>query len=426
MKPTDKPKIAIIGARGIGNYGGFESVVSELGPGLVKRGYTVYCSCEKSESEEETSEYLEVKKIYFPIKPPSNYTLRKAFEIFYDIYFTIKCSFFCDIVYALGLGASISLLVPRLLGKVSIVNVDGLEWRRSKFSLIEKFLLKIMFLMCCISSNVIIIDNNSLIEYVNKKYRKKAVFIPYGVNTPIFIPWDESRLTNLTTLKNKCNLLPNKYWLVVARLEPENNIHIIIEGFIKSKTSMPLVIIGEFTSDSYKRKVHNMISNSSNNVLFLGSIYNIDILNMFRQNCFAYIHGHSVGGTNPSLLEAMAMKNIIVAHDNQFNREVGSEVILYFKGSFDLKDCIESIEDNYSTYLSFESDAYERVLTHYSWEEVTIKYNTLFKNGFSGLFAKYRKQMNDSPLSLEKANVSIFSESINNVASIPQNDEEDV
>lgn len=378
MKSTEKPKIAIIGARGIGNYGGFESVVSELGPGLVKKGYPVYCSCEKSENEEEISEYFGVKKIYFPIKPPSNYTLRKAFEIFYDIYFTIKCSFFCDIVYALGLGASISLLVPRLLGKVSIVNVDGLEWRRSKFSLIEKFLLKIMFLMCCISSNVIIIDNKSLIEYVNKKYRKKAVFIPYGVNTPRFIPWDKSKLTNLTTFKNKCNLLPNKYWLVVARLEPENNIHIIIDGFLRSKTSMPLVIIGDFTSDSYKRKVHNMISKSSNNVLFLGSIYNIDVLNMFRQNCFAYIHGHSVGGTNPSLLEAMAMKNIIVAHDNEFNREVGSNCVLYFKDSIDLEGKIKKIEHNFESYLGLKEDAHIRVKEVYSWDIIVEDYISIF------------------------------------------------
>ena len=128
----------------------------------------------------------------------------------------------------------------------------------------------------------------------------------------------------------------------------------------------------------------------------MGSIYNTDILNMFRQNCFAYIHGHSVGGTNPSLLEAMAMKNIIVAHDNDFNREIGSEAILYFKESFNLKNCIENIENNYLAHLSFKSDAYERVLTHYSWKDVTIKYNMLFKNGYSGSVTESSNKLDNS------------------------------
>ena len=117
---------------------------------------------------------------------------------------------------------------------------------------------------------------------------------------------------------------------------------------------------------------------------------------MFRQNCFAYIHGHSVGGTNPSLLEAMAMKNIIVAHDNDFNREIGSEAILYFKESFNLKNCIENIENNYLAHLSFKSDAYERVLTHYSWKDVTIKYNMLFKNGYSGSVTESSNKLDNS------------------------------
>lgn len=377
MKPSKQLKIAIIGARGIGNYGGFESVISELGPALVGRGYQIYCSCEKTEKEEKIPEYYGVKKIYFPFKPPSNYTIRKVFEIFYDVYFTIKCSFFCDIIYALGIGTSISLIIPRLFRKVSMVNVDGLEWRRSKFSPIEKILLKAMFYSCCIISNSIIIDSNSLINHIDKKYHKKAVFIPYGVNIPKTTIWDGKKLIN-SNLLNNCNVVSNKFWLVVARLEPENNIHIIIEGFLKSKTLMPLVVIGNFTSESYKQKIHNMISNNSNKIFFVGSIYNIDLLNMFRQNCFAYIHGHSVGGTNPSLLEAMIMKNIIVAHDNEFNREVGDNGTLYFKDSNDLRNKIEEIEVNFDKYLKFKEASYNRVINNYSWKYIVDKYIYVF------------------------------------------------
>lgn len=382
MKTAAKSKIAIIGARGIGNYGGFESVVSELGPSLVKKGYLVYCSCEKSGNEHENDEYLGVKKIYFPIKPPANYTLRKIFEILYDMYFTIKCSFSCDVIYALGLGANISLLVPRLFGKVSIVNVDGLEWRRSKFNLTERILLKIMFLMCCISSNVIIVDNKKLIGHVSQQFHKKTVFIPYGVNPVNYIPWNSKALDNLKTLPEKSAINQNEYWLVVSRLEPENNIHIIVDGFIESETLMPLVIIGDFTSDLYKQKVISSILGSKKKVIFLGSIYDPDTLNMFRQNCFGYIHGHSVGGTNPSLLEAMVMRNIIIVHDNEFNREVGGNAVLYFKTVEDLKNRIELIEKNSWQYSELRQNALLRVESNYSWENIIDDYDSRFSNTY--------------------------------------------
>jgi len=380
MKTTTTSKIAIIGARGIGNYGGFESVVSELGPSLVKRGYIVYCSCEKSGTENENKEYLGVRKIFFPIKPPANYTIRKVFEILYDMYFTIKCSFSCDIIYALGLGANFSLLIPRLFGKVSIVNVDGLEWRRSKFNLIEKILLKIMFLMCCISSSLIIVDNKELIGYISQRFHKKTVFIPYGVNPVNYVSWDSKRLDNLKTLQEKSAIIQNEYWLVVSRLEPENNIHTIVEGFIKSETPMPLVIIGDFTSEIYKKRVSSLISNSKRQVLFLGSIYDPYTLNMFRQNCFGYFHGHSVGGTNPSLLEAMVMENIIIAHDNEFNREVGGNAVLYFTTIEDLKNRIELIEKNPWQYSEFRKSTLSRVELNYSWENIIDEYDSRFSN----------------------------------------------
>ncbi len=377
----NQPRIAIIGARGIANYGGFETMVGELAPKLVKKDYIVYCSCEKPINGEQLENYNGVKLIYFPIRAPINYTFRKIFECFYDIYFIIKCSIICDVVYSLGLCGGISLLIPRFFGKISIVNIDGIEWRRSKFSVVEKNLLRIFFTFSTISASYIVIDNKHLINYISARYRKKAVYISYGAKPHKYIQWDMNKLIRYIDKEDFLKISQGKFWLVVARLEPENNIHIIIDGFIKAKTELPLVIIGDFTSNKYRDEINDLITNNdlNNKIILLGrSIYNIEMLDMFRQNAFAYIHGHSVGGTNPSLLEAMVMKNIIIAHDNEFNREVGGDFALYFKDESDLKNKIEMIEKNPKEYIKLKEEIYKRVKENYSWDRACEKYDEIF------------------------------------------------
>jgi len=373
-------RIAIIGARGINNYGGFETMVGELAPKLVGKGYVVYCSCEKSRNGERLEDYKGVKLIYFPIKPPVNYTLRKIFEFIYDIYFIIKCSLRCDIVYVLGLFGGIFLFIPRLFGKVSIVNVDGIEWKRSKFNIVEKNLIRIFFILSTISASFIIIDNKCLKNYINPRYHKKVIYVPYGASPREYIPWDENKLIHYFKKEDALKISQEKFWLVVARLEPENNIHIIIDGFIKAKTHLPLVIIGDFTSNKYRDEVYKMITDSeSDNIILLGSVYNMEILDMLRQNCFVYVHGHSAGGTNPALLETMIMKNIIIAHDNEFNREVCGDFALYFKDADDLKNKIDLIENNPEYYLKLKDEVYDRARKEYSWDKVVDKYEFVFK-----------------------------------------------
>lgn len=378
----NKKKIAIIGARGIANYGGFETMVAELAPRLVERGFDVYCSCEKNGSKLEKT-YKGAKLIYFPLFMPSNYKARKIFEIIYDIYFNLVCPTYykCDVVYSLGTGANLFTIVPRLFGKKSIVNVDGLEWRRSKFNSFEKLTLKILFKLVLLSADYIIIDSCALMTYIPKKYHNKIKYIPYGVSELPEILWQQELLSSYLK-KDYVKILPAEYWLVVARLEPENNIHLIIKSYLKSNSTKPLLIVGDFTSRKYEDLINKLLDDTSFNkkILFAGAIYNQDVLNMLRQNCFAYIHGHSVGGTNPSLLEAMTMKNIIIAHDNEFNREVCGNSAVYFKDSMALKDRFNQVDKNYSEYLKFKKNAYERVIKLYSWDCVVNKYEELFYN----------------------------------------------
>ncbi|MGZ7134518.1 MAG: glycosyltransferase, partial [Methanobacterium sp.] len=184
-------------------------------------------------------------------------------------------------------------------------------------------------------------------------------------------------------IKNKkenlsLNLSPGQYWLLVARLEPENNIHIIVDAFSKTRSKYPLIIVGDFTDDNYEKEIFSL-SRNHQNVHFLGSIYDIELLDMLRQNCFGYLHGHTVGGTNPSLLEAMSMGNIIVAHGNQFNKEVCGNCAIYFEDSENLKDKIKLIESNPENYQKLKLEAFYRVKEGYLWKKIVEDYETLFE-----------------------------------------------
>jgi rhamnosyltransferase len=367
-------KIGIVGARGIANYGGFETFVSELAPRLVEEGFEVYCTCEKDDGM--FPEYKGAKLIYFPIEMPSNYTVRMIVEFFYDIYFGFVCSFKCDVVYFLGFSANIFTFFPRIFRKKSFVNMAGVEWERSKFDKFEQELLKFFFRLAVIGSNKVIIDNKKLISCIDKKYHHKTAYITYGISEIPEINWDQKVADSYTRSK----ILSGEYWLVVARLQPDNNIETVLKGFINSKSNKVLVVVGSFSSDeTYKKVIKTILENKQDKrIIFTGGIYDQDHLNMFRQNCFGYIHAHSIGGTNPSLLEAMIMKNIIVAHDNQFNREVAGDTVVYFENNNDLKHKIEKVESNLEDYIKLEENTYNRVKTVYSWDGIVNKYNKLF------------------------------------------------
>ncbi|MGP8024376.1 MAG: DUF1972 domain-containing protein [Methanobacterium sp.] len=373
-------RIAILGSRGIpAKYGGFETFAEGLSSRLVENGYEITVSCEYQPLNSRINEFNGVKLEYFPLKAPKSYLLRMFYENLSDIYFLIKLTRNHDLIYFLGTEVGFFLFIPKLL-KSNIrllVNIDGVMWKRTKFNKFARFLLKINHYFATVFANTIITDAKEMKNYVPDFYKNKAVYIPYGINIPKNIPWSKEIMKNLNNYDKIKNISPNNYWLIVARLEPENNISMAIDAFSESKTELPLIIIGEFTSEKYRKQLYGITENC-NNIVFMGSIYDINMLNMLRQNCFAYIHGHTVGGTNPSLLEAMIMKNIIIAHDNEFNREVCGNSGIYFKDANELKDKLELIENDFSQYLKLKEDAYHRVKEEYSWNEINGKYMKLF------------------------------------------------
>jgi len=375
--------IGIVGARGINNYGGFETVVGEIAPRLVSRGHRVYCSSESQAKETKSAIYRGVELRFFPFLFPHNYTLRKLFEILYDWYFVLLFSFVnrCDVIYCLGLGSGPVILLSRITGTRAISNIDGLEWRRQKFTSLERSLLKGIFATTSfLFAETIVIDNMMLLEYIPGRFRNKTVYITNGVGETDLIPWNHSTIDHYSN-GHESDIPDNRYFLVVARLEPENNIHTIVQGFMKGDSRIPLVIVGDFVSLEYERTVKHLASQESktNKVFFFGAIYNKEHLDMLRCHCFAYIHGHSVGGTNPSLLEAMSAKCLVIAHDNPFNREVCGDSALFFDSASDLSRRLNDVGRSVFALQGMKELALKRVRDRYNWETIAENCDDLFR-----------------------------------------------
>ena len=371
--------VGIVGARGINNYGGYERMLADLVPRLVQKGYSVRCSCEKPAGGERIADDTGATLDYFPLEAPANYAFRKAFELFYDFFFVLKYALVCDVIYVLGIYGGAALLVPRLLGREVIVNTDGLEWERSKYNIVERSIIVLYFAVSLILATKIVVDNKELRRFISARHDSKISYIPYGVTHQRPQPWDAAKLGYYISEKLGAGAIePGKYWLLVSRLEPENNIDLIVKGFAEANPKYPLLVVGDFTSDGYRKHVHEQASNgSSATIHFLGAIYDSGILWMLRQHCLAYLHGHSVGGTNPSLLEAMISKNLIIAHDNPFNKEVCGRFAHYFSTSADVSNIVTSKETSTGEPSPFCSQVHERAVKAYSWDCVIASYDEL-------------------------------------------------
>jgi glycosyltransferase involved in cell wall biosynthesis len=358
-------RIAITGTRGVPNhYGGFEQFAEFLSVGLVKLGHhvTVYNS---HKHPYQKSEWNGVKIIH--CTDPEE-KLGTGGQFIYDlncILDTRKKKF--DIILQLGYTSSSiwGWLLPR---KKSVIttNMDGLEWKRTKFSKpVQKF-LKFAEKLGIKYSDHLISDSVGIQEHIQKKYQQPSVYIPYGAHA--FENPTESILTDYKVSKNNYNML-------IARLEPENSIEIILDGVADASKNQPFLVIGNHKTtygEYLKNKYH-----THENIWFLGGIYNLEHLNNLRNYSNVYFHGHTVGGTNPSLLEAMASNAFICANDNIFNKSILGEDAVYFKNHKEVSNFI-NVSDKNSQMQKVKNNL-QKIKDIYSWEEIIDKYLVHFK-----------------------------------------------
>lgn len=368
-------KIAFVSTRGIpNNYGGFEQFAEYISVGLAQKGHdvTVY-SPHYHPYQGREYKGVKIKHIY----SPELWMGGSLGSFFYDyacLKDALKKEDF-DIIYEAGytsiIPAYIRFNVKDIKYPIFTTNMDGLEYKRTKFN---KWVQKFVFWeerMAVKHSHYLIADNMGIKDYYKEKYGKDSKFLAYGAN--IYENYREDYL-------KEYGLERDKYLLVIARLEPENNLSMAIEGYIASKLydKMPLVIIGK-TNTPYGKFLVDHYARYAN-VKLVGGIYDFDKINSIRFYSHAYFHGHSVGGTNPSLLEAMASSCFIMSHNNVFNHTVLGENAFYYSNDKEVTSLLDRLEDLSSTYKSqFVTNNLEIIRTQYSWEKLVDEHEKYFE-----------------------------------------------
>lgn len=359
-------KIAILGSRGIPNeYGGFEQFADVISRGLAKKGHdiTVYCSANHSYKN---SEYNGVKLVH--CKDPED-KIGTVGQFIFDLNCMLharKQKF--DIIYLLGYTSS--SIWQRILKNKAIVttNMDGLEWKRSKYSKkVQKF-LKYAEKLAVKHSDYLVADSIGIQKYLLETYNIKSDYHPYGcyvLENP-----------NKEDLK-KYDLHPYNYDMLIARFEPENNIEMILKAYAKSESKRKFILIGNYLHTEFGKQMYDEYSNYEN-IRFLGAIYHQTELQNIRYYSNLYLHGHSVGGTNPSLLEAMGDSALIVYHNNEFNKTIIENDGFAFSTVEELVDIIKQTDKaDYSDKIENNIKKIEKL---YNWDIITDNYEKYFQS----------------------------------------------
>lgn len=389
LKKLDVQHVFIVGSKGIpGNYGGYETFVDKLteyhqnNPNLK---YHVACKAKDTK----TFEYHNAD--CFDVKVPS---IGPAQAIYYDVATLNQCVKYIrqhniqhPIVYILAcrigpFADHFQKVIHKLGGKLYI-NPDGHEWMRAKWSAPVRKYWKISEQLMTKHCDLLICDSKNIEKYIHDEYGKynpKTTFIAYGAETR------KSKLTDddpkLTAWYKEKGLSPKSYYLVVGRFVPENNYETMIREFMKSHSKRDFALITNVSDkflEELKEKTH---FDQDPRIKFVGTVYDKELLMKIRENAYGYFHGHEVGGTNPSLLEALGSTDLNLLLDVGFNREVAEDAALYWnKQPGNLASLIDQADNmNAGEITELGEKSSQRVVEAYSWQHIADEYKQLFKN----------------------------------------------
>lgn len=358
-------KVGILGTRGIPNhYGGFEQFAEYLSLGLVKRGIEVVVYNSSTHPYQEPS-WNGVTIVHCKDLEDR---IGSAGQFVYDFNCILdarKQNF--DVLLQLGYTSN-SVWKGFLPSEAIIVtNMDGLEWKRTKYNKLVQGFLRKAEKWAVESSHHLIADSKAIQSYLKQEHKVDSTFIAYGAH--LFEEPNERSLLDY-------EVVPFQYLMLIARMEPENNIEVILDGYVASSSTMPFLVVGKTDNlfGSYlieKFKEHR-------NIKFIGGVYDLEVLNNLRHFSKFYFHGHSVGGTNPSLLEAMASSACIIANDNEFNRAILEEDARYFSNAKEVAAAIDSPELEADRSKKIENNR-RKIKNYYSWDVIIKAYEDLFR-----------------------------------------------
>lgn len=358
-------KISLLGTRGIpASYGGFETCVEEIGKRLAEKGHIVTVYCRNSYYEAKLDKYLGMNLTYLPnLRKKSLDTLSHTF---FSVWHALFQKF--DIYMVFNAANSPSVIPLRVFGKTISINTDGLEWKRSKWGFWGQTFYKISEKISCLIANRIVTDSKGMRNYYIKNYFTDSTEIAYGA--PIQTCDKPIKLKDM-------GLEPGEYFLTITRFEPENYPLLTVKAFNKLETDKKLVLVGGNPyPNSYTKEIEK---SATEKVILPGYIYEPDLLRELWCNCFAYIHGNSVGGTNPALLQTMGSGCFTISINIQFNRDVLADCGIYYESNEDsLVEKMTWSLNNEDKLNFYGKKAQNRILEYYNWDKVADQYEELF------------------------------------------------
>lgn len=364
-----KNKVAIIGTVGLpAKYGGFETLADHLVTNLSdKYDFTVYCSKKKYTKEEQLETYKGAKLEYI------NLDANGVQSIPYDTISILKALRKNDVLLILGVaGAWILPFVKLFTNKKIIISIDGIEWKRDKWPLFAKLYLWWAEKIAVQYSHIDISDNESIQDYTALRYETLSRVIEYGADHTMQVTPTNEDFT-------KYPFMEQDYAVKVCRIEPENNVHMVLEAF-KQSAQMNLVLVGNWNNSDYGKDLKKQYGNVEN-IILLDPIYNQREIDLIRGNAAIYIHGHSAGGTNPSLVEAMYLELPIMAFDVSYNKTTTENKALYFSSTDGLIKMMSLISETQMGKMRKEMKSI--AIRRYTWKIVSDKYNLLIKEALN-------------------------------------------
>lgn len=356
-------KVCIIGSCGVpANYGGFETLVEML-TAFKPRNMDVTIFCSEPHYKEKLESFNGCRLKYIGLNANGMQS------VFYDIISMCKSLFISDAMLILGVSGCVALPIIKLFYRGSlVVNVDGIESRRAKWNWLARTFLKVSEFIAVKFAHVVISDNEGIRKYIIDCYGVDSHVIAYG--------GDHTSKRQLTDgVLSTYPFLAKKYYFKVARIEPENNIEMILAAFSKIP-SATIAIVGNWNASEFGTQMFKKYG-ALPNIKLINPIYDLKILDQIRSNAFCYIHGHSAGGTNPSLVEAMSLGLPILAFDVCFNRYTTENLASYFKDESELISLVSSIDG--LDCIPMESQLVDLANSKFTWKKISEDYYSILE-----------------------------------------------
>lgn len=361
-----KKTLRILGTRGVpAAHGGFETFAEHLALHLVAQGWRVVVYCQEDGIGPVYDDVWQgVERVHIPIQRPG-----PAGTVLFDWHATRHAAVRQDLCLTLGYNTAVFCALLRLRGVPNLINMDGIEWSRAKWGTVAKCWFWLNDWAGCWLGNHLIADHPEIKRHLESRVASdKITTIPYGADHIADAVEEPVRALGL---------VPGQYLTVIARAEPENSLREIVEGFSRAPRGVQLAVLGNYSdANAYHRSVK---AAAGPEVRFLGAIYDQTVVQALRYHCKAYVHGHQVGGTNPSLVEALGAGNAVIAHDNRFNRWVASTRALYFTTADDFDRVMQRILGDEAVLRDAREASMQQYERHFRWESVLETYESLLK-----------------------------------------------